>query len=67
MAKAESVLVVDLEGTHDGDSPGTLLVTLPVLDEPHNLAWGGECNDELFVTATRHQFRLRCTVPGPRQ
>jgi sugar lactone lactonase YvrE len=67
VTSVDGLLVVDPDGTHGGDSPGALLATLPVPDEAHNLAWGGERNDELFVTATRHLFRLRCSVPGPQQ
>jgi gluconolactonase len=67
VTSVDGLLVVDPDGTHGGNSTGALLATLPVPDEAHNLAWGGERNDELFVTATRHLFRLRCSVPGPRQ
>jgi gluconolactonase len=67
VTSVDGLLVVDPDGTHGGNGPGALLAALAVPDEAHNLAWGGERNDELFVTATRHLFRLRCAVPGPRQ
>jgi gluconolactonase len=45
---------------------GTHLGTLRLPEHPHNLAWGDEDGQTLYVTATTSIYRIRLRIPGVR-
>jgi gluconolactonase len=45
---------------------GTHLGTLGLPERPHNLAWGDEDGQTLYVTAMTSIYRIRLRIPGVR-